>query len=254
MSIDPQPAYWATRSRSAFKKWRGKDQREPGCNHLTRTVLGQRYPCPQACRMGDTYVQARCSCCGIPALILYLKPVNHLLVPLIFFFPGLFRDASYLTYGCIPAKAEGTYSSVSRYTFLLYLPHSLSCLLEARWCLNKPDPNSPLVTPTDNCFHLLWKRLFHTRAIRYQSLLAQGKLLSGPDLTAWKLLKFIEGESCSSQVFSACVPQLHSTHKWSYFGNILMQHNSIPIYAECQHTARAKYRICYIIHAELFLK
>lgn len=124
-----------------------------------------------------------------------------------FFFPGLFRDASYLTYGCISAKAEGT-SSVSKYTFLLYLPHSTSCLLEASWCLNKPDPNSFLVTPTDNCFHLLWKRLFRTLAIHYQSLLAQGKLLSGPDLTAWKLLKFIGGESCASEVFSACVPQL----------------------------------------------
>lgn len=176
------------------------------------TVQGHMYPSPQACsRMGDTYMQARCSCCGIPALlsalILYLKPVKHLLVPLIFFFPGLFRDASYLTYGCISAKAEGT-SSVSKYTFLLYLPHSTSCLLEASWCLNKPDPNSFLVTPTDNCFHLLWKRLFRTRAIHYQSLLAQGKLLSGPDLTAWKLLKFIGGESCASEVFSACVPQL----------------------------------------------
>lgn len=33
-----------------------------------------------------------------------------------------------------------------------------------------------------------------------------------------------------------------------------MQHNTITIYAECQHTARAKYRICYIIYAESFSK
>lgn len=101
---------------------------------------------------------------------------------------------------------------LSKYTSFLKLLHSTSCLLEASWCPNEPDPNSSLVALTDDCFHFLWKRLFHTQAIHYQSLLAHGKLLSGPDLTAWKSLKFIEGESCSSEVlqhvchnFIACI-------------------------------------------------